>query len=521
MSDRVEPPLGKASLARSELREATLHGVRWFGTARIVTQAATAASAVVLARLVPPSAFGEAALPTALIAIASVLTAQGVATPLVQRKHTTLRDVRTATTLSIGLGLVLTVLGLVLAGPVVSPIFGARIAALVRLSAPVWLLAGIASVPQALLERRLGFRPLGIISTVSGAVGVVTAVGLAVAGLDATALVLGQVALVGASAILSLFFVGLPRPGWDMTSVRSIASSGSGIALSSLLYTAYQNVDYAILAARLPAAAVGIYWRAYQLGVGYQSKVSGVLLQLALPLYSRAADLKDMQRLRNRITRVHAATIVPCLGFFVVIAPYAVPAVFGVRWTPVVEPARILSIAGVLAALVTGTGPLLVAAGRAWTLVWWNGAELIGYGLVVLVAAPHGIVAVAWAAVGYAVLKVIVLQLLVRRHVGIPFLQIWRDLVPAAAATAVSMLAAEAVVKILPSDLGGLVVTVIALVAAAPVYLVALRLLFPRDGAELMLLLRQFAIRRRRAQARPAEEPDPPAGDRDQALART
>jgi PST family polysaccharide transporter len=506
MTDRDEPHLGKASLDRGELRQATLDGVRWFGSARFFIQAATAASAVALARLVPPSAFGEAALPTALVAIATVLTIQGVATPLVQMKEISRRDVRTATTLSLGLGVVLTALSLLLAGPVVSPIFGSRIAALVRLSSPVWFMAGIAGVPQTLLERRLDFRRVSIISTVSAVVGAVTAVGLALAGLDATALVLGQMALVGARAILGIFFVGLPRPGWYRDSLRKIASTGSGISLSSLLFTAYQNVDYAILAAQLPAASVGIYWRAYQLGVGYQSKVSGVLLQLALPLYSRAADLKDMQRLRNKITQVHAATIVPCLGFFVVVAPLAVPAVFGARWTPVVEPARILAIVGVFSALMTGTGPLLVAAGRAWTLVWWNAAELVGYGLVVLVAAPHGIVVVAWAAVGYSAVKIMVLQLLVRRHVGVPFLQLGRDLLPASAATAFSMLAAEAVVKSLPDGVGGLTATVVALVAAAPVYLVALRLLFPRVGADLVLLLRQFVTRRRRrVQTLPAE----------------
>jgi hypothetical protein len=68
------------------------------------------------------------------------------------------------------------------------------------------------------------------------------------------------------------------------------------------------------------------------------------------------------------------------------------------------------------------------------------------------------------------------------------------------------MAAAEAVVKSAPSSFGGLLVTLIALAAAAPVYLVTLRLLFPRVGADLVLLLRQFVTRRpRRVRAQPAE----------------
>ena len=84
-----------------------------------------------------------------------------------------------------------------------------------------------------------------------------------------------------------------------------------------------------------------------------------------------------MQRLREKITQVHAATVVPCLGFFAVVAPILVPAVFGPRWTPAVQPARILCIAGVSCCVVTGTGPLMIAVGRARTLVWWNASELV------------------------------------------------------------------------------------------------------------------------------------------------
>ena len=336
--------------------------------------------------------------------------------------------------------------------------------------------------------------------------GAATAVILAVVGLDARAIVLGQVALVAATAVFYLALVRMPRPGWDGKTARRITSTGSAVSLSSLLYTAYSNVDYAILAARLPAAQVGYYWRAYQLGVSYQGKVSRVLLQLALPLYSRASGLRDMQRLREKITQVHAATIVPCLGFFVVVAPLLVPAILGPRWEPVVQPARIFCISGVFAAVLTGTGPLMIAVGRARTLVWWNACELVVYGAVVLVTAQYGITAVAWAAVGYSVVKSIILQFVVRRHTEISALQIWRDLFPAVVATAISMASAEIVVRLAGGTLPPLLVVVCAFAVAAPVYVTALRLIFPRLGSDLILLLRQF-VRRPRLRARVATPP--------------
>ena len=506
----------EAPAAAVDLRSATLRGVRWFGAARVSSEAMMLASSVVLARLLPPAAFGEAALPTAIVAIATALTVQGVATPLVQMRDVTREDLRTAWSLSIGSGLALTVLSFLLAPVLVTPIFGHAISSLFRLSSPVWLLAGLAAVPQALLERRLDFRLISVVAVASMVGSTAVSIVLAVAGFGARSVVLGQVALAAVTALLYLTRVRMPRLGWNRGSAKRIASTGSAISLSSLFFTAYRNIDYAILAARLPATQVGIYWRAYQFGVTYQGKVSRVLLQLALPLYARAADADEMRRLRAKITQVHAATIVPCLGFFVVVAPTVVPALFGKSWTPVVEPARILAIVGVIAALLTGTGPLMIAAGRARTLVWWNASEVLMYGVLVLAISHRGIIAVAWAAAAYGVVKAAILQFVVRRHTRISALQLWRDLLPAAVATAVSMGAAEAVVRVGHDRIPGLVAVALALVVAAPVYVGALRILFPRVGADLMLLLRQFSRARRRRDApriRPVDgaAPDPAA----------
>jgi hypothetical protein len=51
------------------------------------------------------------------------------------------------------------------------------------------------------------------------------------------------------------------------------------------------NADYLILAARLHPAQVGFYWRAFQLGVCYQDKISGIMLRTAFP------DLCALRRL--------------------------------------------------------------------------------------------------------------------------------------------------------------------------------------------------------------------------------
>ena len=95
VTQHVEQATGTLGAAVWNVRRsaaATLRAFAGSATGTRVLGGVTVCSAVVLARLVPAAAFGEAALPTAVVAIATVLTVQGVATPLVQMKDIDRRD---------------------------------------------------------------------------------------------------------------------------------------------------------------------------------------------------------------------------------------------------------------------------------------------------------------------------------------------------------------------------------------------------------------------------------------------
>lgn len=195
---------------------------------------------------------------------------------------------------------------------------------------------------------------------------------------------------------------------------------------------AITNIDYTILAARLSSAQVGFYWRAFQLGVVYQDKISGVMMKLAFPVYSRTRDLAQLGRLHERATRVHGAIVVPLLAILIVTAPVLIPWLFGADWQPSVLPAQILAVAGMIAAILTGFAQVLLAAGRPRELFWFNVALLAVYAGAVFATVGQGIVAVAIAVVGVYVIQLIaVYAILFRKVVGIPVSRMVGDLAPA------------------------------------------------------------------------------------------
>lgn len=477
-------------MPRESLKEATLSGIRWLMLTRIASEALGLAAMVALARLVSPAAFGRAAVALIFLPLATILTFEGFASALVQRERVDPDHLHAATLMSLLGGAVLSALALGL-GPVLwQPLFGARTAQLMELAAPVFLLAGLGGVPRALLWRRLDFRRMGLIDTASLVLGNALAVALALVGLQARAIVWGALAQVALRSLLLLAAAPPPRPRLHLEAQREIGSFGVPAALAGLVDVLFRNVDYAILAARLPAAQTGIYWRAFNLGVVYQDKLSGVMVQLAFPVYSRTESHAQLRGLHERATRVHAAVIFPLLALLIVVAPLLIPWLLGPQWAPSVRPTQILALAGMVAAILTGYPQVMLALGRPRALLRFNLAMLLGYAVTIALAASHGLVIVSIAvAAFYLAILAGVYRLLLRRHLGISIHGLLYELGPALAGCLALAAVAAPLQALLSPALPPLLTLVVVGAAGLATYVATLRAVSPPAWRDLALLL--------------------------------
>ena len=483
---------------RNDLKEAALAGLRWVTAARIAAETLTFAGALVLARLVPPAEFGRAAVAIVAINIAAILTFEGLGSALVQLQRLRPAHLEGVALAGPVLGAAATALVVVLAGGLGPHVFDDGTVALIQLAALAFVLAGLGVVPRAQLQRALDFRRLSIIEIVALVPGSLIAVGLALAGLDGEAIVLGLLATSAVTAVLFTISAPWIRPRWRPGELREVLSFGTLSFAASLSHGLYRNVDYLILGAKLSAAQVGFYYRAFQLGVDYQRKISGIVARISFPVYSRSASMDDMRAMRHRIVRLHTTLIFPALIGLAALAPVLVPFMFGPQWEPAVVPAQLLAVAGLASPIVAGLGPLMLAAGRPGPLLRFNLGALAGYAAVVFLTAPYGIVAVCVATIAVNVIKVVFVQLiLVRGVLGIPAAAAWHESSPALACGAVMAVVAFALVSWL--DGAGVLAPVVLLVVpliAAPVYLLMLRLVSPTAWADVELVWRRVILRR-------------------------
>lgn len=503
-----------AAYSREELSEASFRGLRFTATARGLSEMAALVSSVVLARLIPPAEFGYAAIALIVPLMATAVATQGVSAFLVKEKNPTREQFEVGALLAWGGGLALGAAVFVLAEGL-SGVLGSRPSALIQLASPVFAISAGRAVSLAAMQRQLRFPQLSAMNVSATWISVAVSIGLAIAGLEAEALILG---VLSGSVVSALWLTTLrrsPRPRWHPEEGRKALSFGAPAVASTLLTIGNRNLDYVILTAMLAPAQVGFYWRGFQLGGEYQQKLTKIVSGMALPIYSRTEDVAHMRRARLRIVRVQSTVLFPFLALLIVVAPVLVPFVYGERWEPAVPLAQILAVSGMASTLGNGIGPLLLAIGRAKALLAWTLFSFVFVNSGVFLGASVGVVGAAVGASSARVAAVTLMYTMVLpRTAGIPFKMSLGEFGPGAICAAGAGAVGLALVAALPPVAAPIELAAVATVTAVA-YLGLLRLLFGGAWDDLAKVVARFIeplSRRARLRATKVTSVEKPSG---------
>ena len=459
------------------------------GVARVAADAFAFAGSLVLVRLISPAEFGRAAVALGFGAIAPSVVAQMFSSPVVQFPRLERKQAESASLLSLATGAVFVGLAPLVAY-VVGHLIGLDVAYLFLLTIPAAAAAAAASVPRGLVQRSLEFRKIAIVEIAGLVAGTVVSIILAaLVGLNGEALVLGFTA--GHVIILLLLLVWAPKtaPRWHGRGpAADIMRFGGPLGVQSALGVLWLSIDYLVLSFRASAATVGFYWRGYQLAVSYPSRITSVMLTLALPLYSRAESAVEMQRLRLRAMATHVAVMFPLLVTLIVVAPVAVPWLFGSAWTPSVVPTQLLAGAGMVLAVTSGTISYIIALGKTRRLPLIALVSVLGLGGTVFLSAPLGLNAVAACVLAYHLVYLLFSQLVIlHRMGGVPTGDLFRDAVPPLVAAIPLALTELALLKLLESQgASALLILAVAIPPGFAAYCGVLRAAFPESWHSLV-----------------------------------
>jgi PST family polysaccharide transporter len=166
---------------------------------------------------------------------------------------------------------------------------------------------------------------------------------------------------------------------------------------SECLQALRTHADKLIIAKLLGLEAAGLYYFAFNAGVGITTGLVNAFALVLLPEICASANVQQMKDNWRRSTVMIYAVIGPLVLAQVLLAPWYVPLVFGQKWTNAVPLVMLLSAGALSLPLWRSVQQLLRAGGHAG--VEFNCSLVLACISVcaVVVSAPHGLTAVAIA----------------------------------------------------------------------------------------------------------------------------
>jgi lipopolysaccharide exporter len=482
------------------LKRAAVVGAAWSNFSFVGTKLITLLYLALLARLLAPEEFGAFAAILVYITVIELMSDMGMkATVIYEQEEGVSERVESAFTVNLVLAASLTVIGVLLA-PVVAGFFRLEEHTdLFRLASLNPLLKGAGNIHDSLLLRGMAFGRRMWPEVAMVVTRAAVAVPLAAAGLGADSLVIGLLAGTGVWTAV-LWKMTRFRPGFriDREIVRSMASYGGGAVALQGIAAIGTRLDVVVIGRMLGERALGLYSVAFRIPELLIESVMWNLSLVAFPALSRkrVADRQGLPRATAMLMRYYTLFAGPLAAGLAVLAPPLVVTVFGSQWVGAGGVASAIAVFTGIASIALPLGDVFKATGKQRVLVALSLAQMpLAVGAMIL-AAPYGIVAVAWVRVATVTFQTTLLLILVSRELRTTPRLFFAAAGPAAAAVLGVVLGAGVVRIAWPDLAAGPLVAGTA--AGSMGAVLALRLLAPGTFHELRSLLASLARRLRR-----------------------
>ncbi len=414
-------------------------GLLWATVAVVASRAIGFVTLLVLTRLLAPDAFGTVAAITAFLALIQLGSDLGMqATVVYEQERGISERIHVAFTLNLMLATAVTALA-VLAAPWVAAFFRVEGATdLFRLASLNLLLFGVGNIHDGLLLREMRFDRRVRPQIVLGVVQAIVAIGLAFAGLGATAMVIGSLAGTAAwAATLWAMTTFRPRLVWRPAVARSMIGYGGAAAGLEVIAVISSRADVLVVGRMLGDHALGLYIVAFRIPEIVLSNVAWTLSSVAFPALSRLRR-EQGGAISDAVARIVGLLALYALPVAVTLALLAAPlvaALFPAEWTTAAPVLAAVALTAGINVVLFPLGDAGKAAGKQGTLLLLNVIHVPLMLGAMVVASRWGIGGVAWAGVASALVFAAMFLVWARWSVGLRLTTIGRELRPALAAT--------------------------------------------------------------------------------------
>lgn len=383
----------------SNMKSKVLTGLIWKFSERIGAQIVSFIVSIVLARLLMPEDYGTIALVTVFISLSDVFVQSGFGQALIQKIDADELDFSSVFYFNIAISCIIYLILFLLAPIIANFYHNDLLTPVIRVMALRIPVAGINSVQQAFVARKMIFKKF-FFSTLGGTAGsAVVGIIMAYKGYGVWALV-AQYMFNSIIDTIVLWFTVRWRPklAFSYRRMKSLFSYGWKILVSALLDTGYSQLSNLIIGKLYSSEQLAYYNKGQQLPnlvvVNINSSISSVLFP-AISMEQKNRDrVKSMMR---RSIMISSYLMFPMMIGLGVIAEPLITILLTDKWVMCVPFLRVACFVYALWPIHTANLEAMKAIGRSDLFLKLEIIKKV-LGLIILFCSiPHGVMAIAFS----------------------------------------------------------------------------------------------------------------------------
>ncbi len=378
-----------------------LQNASWLGAAELFNRVMRIVTTVVVARVLSPEDYGLSAIVLVVAEIGTVLSMRaGIGSKLVQAPR---QDLEQFCQTAYGLNWVITIgmflLQLSVAFLIANFYNEPRLIAPICVLALNHLVAPTYLIQSALIYRENRFQILALCNIAQAFFGNLAAIAMAQFGYGLWVFVIPS--LIATSV---WWFIIRRSQSWHFQGQvtfdrwQEILTFAKNLVGIELLGKLRANLDYLLIGQFLGMEALGLYYFAFNAGLGISISISQSLMQ---PLYTNLCECQgDRNTVRTRYfsnLRSIATIMVPFILLQSCLAPWYVPIVFGQKWISAIPIVMLICLSALPRAFADSASTLLQALDLGKIDLYWNLIFTLIFSVGLCVSIKGGIITVAIA----------------------------------------------------------------------------------------------------------------------------
>ncbi len=393
----------------TQLRSRFARNLGAMGIAQLVTRVSRLLTTIILARLLLPADYGMAAVVLTVYELVALFTRNGISAKVVQADASEVEAVaQTAYNLTwlVCGGLMLAQFAL--AVPLAQLYGNPDLALPIAMMGLIYLATPLCNIQAAFIQRdgrigRIAFAG-GLQVTVDNAL---TAI-FALLGMGMWAILLPKLLVAPIWVIINRTgHAWRPRGGWSLAGWRDIARFSRNVLGIELMTTIQANIDNLIVGYFLGIEALGIYFFAFNGGLGI---TLGLINSFGVAVFPYLSEVRNdaaalAARYRQSLQSL-GLIIVPLVLLQSLLAPFYVPIVFGTKWVEAIPVLMIICLSALARPFASTCEQLLKTVGRPDIALRWQTTLTVLLVVGLVTGAQFGLV---WVAVAVALVQTSVL----------------------------------------------------------------------------------------------------------------